>query len=77
MYLRMLCFANYQSAVLDLRLPLPHSNLSALSNRPVFLQNWDAPLLMAIPLAVIAKTCLEKVLFKNILDKWHYTSCSS
>ncbi len=29
-------------------------------------------LLMAIPLTVIAKTWLEEVLFKDILDKWHY-----
>ncbi len=31
-------------------------------------------LLMAIPLAVIAKTWLEEVLFKDVLDKWHNAS---
>ncbi|MCX7595273.1 MAG: AI-2E family transporter [Fischerella sp.] len=29
-------------------------------------------LLMAIPLTVVAKTWLEEVLFKDILDKWHH-----
>ncbi len=29
-------------------------------------------LLMAIPLTVIAKTWLEEVLFKDVLDKWHH-----
>jgi predicted PurR-regulated permease PerM len=30
-------------------------------------------LLMAIPVAVIAKTCLEEVLLKDVLDKWHHS----
>ena len=30
-------------------------------------------LLMAIPLAVIAKTWLEEVLLKDVLDKWHHS----
>lgn len=29
-------------------------------------------LLMAIPLTVVAKTWLEEVLFKDVLDKWHH-----
>ncbi|KYC35532.1 hypothetical protein WA1_06830 [Scytonema hofmannii PCC 7110] len=31
-------------------------------------------LLMAIPLAVVAKTWIEKVLFQDVLDKWDNTS---
>ena len=30
-------------------------------------------LLMALPLTVVAKTWLEEALFKDVLDKWHYT----
>jgi predicted PurR-regulated permease PerM len=29
-------------------------------------------LLMALPLTVVAKTWIEEVLFKDVLDKWHY-----
>lgn len=33
-------------------------------------------LLMALPLAVVAKTWLEELLFKDVLDKWHQVSSS-
>lgn len=33
-------------------------------------------LLMALPLTVIAKTWLEELLFKDVLDKWHQGSSS-
>jgi predicted PurR-regulated permease PerM len=34
-------------------------------------------LLLAIPLTVVAKTWLEELLFKDILDNWKHASHSS
>ena len=31
-------------------------------------------LIMALPLAVVAKTWIEELVFKDILDKWKQTS---
>lgn len=31
-------------------------------------------LLMALPLAVVAKTWIEETLFKDILDRWQHSS---
>jgi len=37
-----------------------------------FLTAITLGLLMAIPLTVVAKTWLEEVLFKDVLDQWRH-----
>jgi predicted PurR-regulated permease PerM len=44
-----------------------------LTSQIVFASFFGAlGLLMALPLTVVAKTWIEEVLVKDVLDKWHY-----